>query len=71
MTLNPKIPVSMQAVFGFAMLVLGAAIMLYAPYWSQGDIRWLAAFQFTGALYLINGIPSMVEGFMTMFYKKE
>lgn len=64
-------PVAIQAVLGFALFILGAFIMHEATFWADGDFRFLLAFFFIGVLYLVNGVPTMLEGAMTMIYKKE
>ena len=65
-----KVPVSVQIVMGFALLVYGVWTMLNATFWADSDPRFLLIFLSIGVLYLVLGIPMFAEGAMTMFYKK-
>jgi hypothetical protein len=66
-----RLPVGIQVVLGFILLVLGAFVMLFANLWAQGDWRFSQAYFLIGILYLVNAVPVFLEGGMTMFYKKD
>lgn len=66
-----KLPVAIQAVLGLAMFAFGVVVIVSANDWSAGDMRLVLAFFAIGVLYLFNGIVPMLEGFMTMFYRKD
>lgn len=65
-----KMPVAIQAVLGLALTVLGAWSILHAEFWADGDVRFQLLFFMAGVLYLVNGVPSLLEGAMTIFYGK-
>jgi hypothetical protein len=55
---------------GLALTVLGVYQMINATLWAQGDMRFLLVFLSLGTLFLLNGIPVLIEGAMTMYYGK-
>jgi len=71
-----KLPASIQAIFGFALVAVGINVMLNATMIAnmvmenpQLVIQYL--FFLIGVLYLISGIPSLIEGVMTMNAQRE
>jgi hypothetical protein len=71
-----KLPASIQAIFGFALVAVGINVMLNATMISnmvmenpQLVVQYL--FFLIGVLYLIGGVPSLIEGVMTMNAQKE
>ena len=71
-----KLPASIQAIFGFALVAVGINVMLNATMIAnmvmenpQLVIQYL--FFLIGVLYLINGVPSLIEGVMTMNAQRE
>lgn len=66
-----KLPSAIQTLFGFALVVVGVNVMLNTGTWiaiyasnPQMVIQYL--FFLIGILYLLHGIPSLIEGVMTM-----
>ena len=62
-----KLPVVFQAMLGFVLFAFGAWMVLFSGDWSIGDIRLLSLFLAVGVLYLVTGLPPLIEGVMTMF----
>ena len=65
-----KLPVAVQTVLGLALVGYGVSSITLASAWSEGNIVTFTMAISIGVLYLVNGIPPMLEGFMTMVYKK-
>jgi uncharacterized membrane protein HdeD (DUF308 family) len=61
-----KLPVAWQAVMGIALVAVGAVVMLNA---STLPVEYV--YLFVGALFLLNGVPSLLEGTMTIIYSKK
>lgn len=71
-----KLPASIQALFGFALVAVGVNVMLNATMISNMIMQnpeLVAQYLFflIGILYLISGIPSLIEGVMTMNAQRE
>jgi len=71
-----KLPASIQAIFGFALVAVGINVMLNATMISNmvmENPQVVAQYLFflIGVLYLIGGVPSLIEGVMTMNAQKE
>jgi uncharacterized membrane protein HdeD (DUF308 family) len=64
------LPIAVQGLLGFALLVFGVIMMCYSTFWAQGDDRWLIAFLSIGTLFLLSGIFPMIESVMTMTQDK-
>jgi hypothetical protein len=62
-----KAPSAIQATFGFALIAVSMYIITNSQQLSTGGplALWLL-FCLVGGLYLINGLPSFIEGVMTM-----
>jgi hypothetical protein len=66
-----KMPVGLKTIIGFALFAGGAYQILFAGDWAGGDIRFFYAFVAIGVMYIVNGLPSMIDGVMTMFSDKK
>jgi len=66
-----KLPIAVQTLLAFTLTIIGVLTAVNAPAMSGDDVRWLYTFLLIAVLYLIAGIPSLLEGGMTMFYSKE
>jgi hypothetical protein len=66
-----KMPVAVQAVITFVLVCIGVMLATVgAPTLSNGDPRFFIAFMFIAVLYLVAGLPGLVESVMTMFSGK-
>lgn len=66
-----KMPVAVQAVITFVLTCIGIMLATWgAPVLSGGDIRFFVAFLFIAVLYLVAGLPGLIESIMTMFSGK-
>jgi uncharacterized membrane protein YjjP (DUF1212 family) len=66
-----KLPVVFQALLGLVLFAFGALMVLFAGDWSNGSIQFFMLFVAVGVIYLTTGMPPMIEGIMTMLYKKD
>lgn len=66
-----KLPIAFQTVLALALVIVGAWIGLNADLLSQGSPSTLLAFYLISALFFVNGVPSLLEGGMTMLYEKK
>lgn len=71
-----KLPASIQAIFGFALLAVGIKVMFDATpisrlVMSNPELVIQYIFFLIGVLYLISGVPSLIEGVMTMNAQRE
>lgn len=66
-----KLPVALQSVIGVALFAAGAYLVLYSNVLSQSPTAMFIAFVSIGVLYIAAGLPQMLEGVMTMLYKKK
>jgi hypothetical protein len=74
--ITKKLPASIQALFGFALVAVGVNVMLNGSVWitlvstnPQLVVQYI--FYLVGILYLLSGIPSLIEGVMTMNAERE
>lgn len=68
----PKVVVITQTVLAFALVAIAAFIGVNAEEWSHmfiPDVRFMT-FMLIAVLYAVVGIPSLMEGVMTMWYDK-
>jgi hypothetical protein len=66
-----KIPVALQAILGLILFVFGAYMAIFSTAWADGDMKMFLLFVSVGILYMVAGMPQMLEGAMTMLYKKK
>ena len=66
-----KLPVGIQTVLALALTAIGVFTILNATAMSTDDSRWFLVFCLIGVMFLVNGIPSLLEGAMTMIYEKK
>ncbi len=66
-----KLPVAFQTVLGLVLFVFGAMMVLFSTEWAGQDTRFFLLFVAVGVLYVATGMPPMLEGAMTMVYKKK
>ena len=67
--LNTKLGVAVQTLIGFALIALGAYLMLSADVLATAPVQVIVydILLFVGGLYLVAGVPHFLEGAMTMF----
>lgn len=61
-----KTPTAIQATFGFALCALAAFIGINAFTLAQGDLVTALIILLLSGIYAILGLPSLVEGVLTM-----
>ena len=61
-----KLPVAFKTLIGFALFCAGISQIAFASMWSNGDIRFLYVFVALGVMFVVNGLPAMIDGIMTM-----
>lgn len=66
-----RLPIGIQTVLALALAAIGVVTILNATAMSVDDGRWFLVLCLIGVLYLVNGIPSLLEGAMTMIYEKK
>jgi len=66
-----KLPVVFKTLIGLVLFATGAYQILFASEWAMGDIRFYYTFVALGVMYMVNGMPSLIDGIMTMFSEKK
>ena len=66
-----KLPVAFKTLIGLVLFATGAFQILFASSWAMGDIRFYYIFVALGVMFIVNGLPSLLDGIMTMFAKKD
>ena len=66
-----KLPVAFKTLIGFVLFATGAYQIAFASVWSMGDIRFYYTFVAIGVMFIVNGLPSLLDGIMTMFADKK
>ena len=66
-----KLPVAFKTLIGFVLFAAGAYQIAFASMWSMGDICFFYIFIAIGVLFIVNGLPSLLDGIMTMFAEKK
>jgi len=66
-----KLPVAFKTLIGFVLFATGVYQIAFAGTWSMGDIRFYYIFVALGVMFVVNGVPALLDGVMTMFAKKD
>ena len=65
-----KLPTVFKTLIGFALFCVGVYQIGFATLWADGNIQLFYIFVALGVLYIVNGVPSLLDGVMTMFANK-
>ena len=66
-----KLPIAFQALFAFVLVIFGMWMAVFATLWANGSNQLQLIFLSIAVLYLVTGVPSLIEGVMLMFRNKE
>jgi len=66
-----KLPTAFKTLIGLVLFATGAYQILFAADWASGDIRFYYIFVALGVMFIVNGLPSLLDGIMTMFAEKK